>query len=327
MLYYQGNSGYLWLHNLRLGCRVVCLQFDKWGDGKFMEMAQIRYVLAAAKCLNFTKAAEECCVTQPALTKGIKALENELEAELFHREGRRILLSEFGKVMLPHLQQILEEAEAARALAQNFRLLKKVPLRLGVLSTVGHVRFARFLAFFGKASPGVELTVSESSASDLTQRLLDGELDILITTCTEDFVKRFRTQNLYKERYVVVFPPDHRLGALNAVSLSDLTGEDYVDRLSCEMRDMVMMACQTEGVELYARFRSEREDWVQAMVLAGIGFAFMPEYSVSLPGLMQRPLIEPEVERQIAAVTVPGRKFSPGLESFMRAATGFSWPG
>jgi DNA-binding transcriptional LysR family regulator len=125
----------------------------------------------------------------------------------------------------------------------------------------------------------------------------------------------------------VVFPPDHRLGSLNAVSLSDLSGEDYVDRLSCEMREMVMTVCQTEGVELYARFRSEREDWVQAMVLAGIGFAFMPEYSVSLPGLMQRPLIEPEVERQIAAMTVPGRKFSPGLESFMRAANGFPWPG
>ena len=78
-----------------------------------MEMAQIRYVLAAAKTLNFTKAAEECCVTQPALTKGIKTLEAELEAELFHREGRRVLLSEFGKSMLPHLRQILDEADAS----------------------------------------------------------------------------------------------------------------------------------------------------------------------------------------------------------------------
>jgi DNA-binding transcriptional LysR family regulator len=290
-------------------------------------MAQIRYVLAAAKSLNFTKAAEECCVTQPALTKGIKALENELEAELFHREGRRVLMSEFGKSMLPHLQQIAEEAEAARALAQSFRLLKKVPIRLGVISTVGHVRLARFLARFGNASPGVELSVSESSPADLADRLLDGELDVVISTRTSDLTDRFRAQDLYKERYVVVFPPDHRLGTLNAVSLSDLSGENYIDRLSCEMREMVMQVCQAEGVELYARFRSEREDWVQAMVLAGIGFAFMPEYSVTLPGLMQRPLIEPEVERQIAAMTVPGRKFSPGLESFMRAANGFPWPG
>jgi hypothetical protein len=79
-----------------------------------------------------------------------------------------------------------------------------------------------------------------------------------------DLEDRFRTRTLYKERYVVVFPPDHRLGALNAVRLSDLSGESYVDRLSCEMREMVMKVCQTEAVELCARFRSEREDWVQA---------------------------------------------------------------
>ena len=292
-----------------------------------MEMSQIRYVLAAAKALNFTKAAEECCVSQPALTKGIKAIERELEAELFYREGRRVLLSEFGKSMIPHLQKILEEAEAAQALAQNFRLLKQVPIRLGVLSTVGHLRLARFLARFEKSSPGVELSVVEGSECELADSLVDDQLDVAIATRTADLEQRFRTQDLYSERYVVVFPPDHRLGALNAVSLSDLTGENYVDRLSCEMREMVMAACQAEGVKLYARFRSEREDWVQAMVLAGIGFAFMPEYSVSLPGLMQRPLIEPQVERKIATMTVPGRKFSPGLDSFMRAASGFSWPG
>jgi DNA-binding transcriptional LysR family regulator len=292
-----------------------------------MEMSQIRYVLAAAKTLNFTKAAEECNVSQPALTKGIKALESELEAELFHREGRRIILSEFGRSMLPHLHQILEETEAARTLAQNFRLLNKVPIRLGVLSTIGHVRLARFLARFEKSSPGVELSVTENNAAELSDDLRDGKLDVVIATRTPELTERFRMQDLYKERYVVVFPPDHRLGSLNAVTLTDLSGEDYVDRLSCEMREMVMTVCQAEGVELYARFRSEREDWVQAMVLAGIGFAFMPEYSVSLSGLMQRPLIEPLVERQVAAMTVPGRKHSPALDSFMRAANGFPWPG
>jgi DNA-binding transcriptional LysR family regulator len=292
-----------------------------------MEMAQIRYVLAAARTLNFTKATEDCGVSQPALTKGIKALEAELEAELFHREGRRVLLSEFGKSMLPHLRQILDEADAARMLAQNFRLLRKAPVRIGVLSTVGHVRLARFLAQLEKRSRGIEVSVSEGGAADLAAKLVDGDLDVVIATCTDDLAQRFRAQRHYTERYVVVFPPDHRLGALDAVSLSDLSGEDYVDRLSCELREMVMAVCEDAGVELYARFRSEREDWVQAMVLAGIGFAFMPEYSVALPGLIQRPLIDPKVERQIAAMTVPGRRHTPGLETFMRAATGFPWPG
>ena len=79
-----------------------------------MEMFQIRYVLAAARSLNFTKAAAECNVSQPALTKAIKNLEAELGTDLFHREGRRVRLSDFGRSMLPHLQHIFDETEATQ---------------------------------------------------------------------------------------------------------------------------------------------------------------------------------------------------------------------
>ncbi|MDF2231736.1 LysR substrate-binding domain-containing protein [Albimonas sp. CAU 1670] len=292
-----------------------------------MEMAQVRYVLAAARRLNFTRAAEDCGVSQPALTKGVKALEAELGAPIFLREGRRILLTDFGRSMLSHLQQIADEAEAARRLASSFRLLERAPVRLGVMSTVGHVRLARFLAHFEQRHPGVELSVEEASVPELAERLADAQLDVAVATRTEALTESFRAMELYAERYVVALPPDHRLREVNAVPLSELAGEPYVDRLSCEMREMVMGACRKGGVELYARFRSTREDWVQAMVLAGIGFAFMPEYSVTLPGLMQRPLIEPAVERRICAFTAPGRKHSPGVEALMRAARGFAWPG
>ena len=292
-----------------------------------MEMSQIRYTLAAAKHLNFTRAAAECNVSQPALTKGIKTLEGELGAPVFHREGRRILLSDFGRSMLPHLQHIAEEAEAAQVLAKNFRLLEKAPLRLGVMSTIGHLRLARFLGRFEKTNKGLELSVTEGSVAQLKEQLSEGEIDVAVMTRSDDLEQEFRTLDLYAERYVVVFPPDHRLGRADAVALGDLNGENYVDRLACEMREMVMGVCAAEDVALYARFRSEREDWVQAMVLAGIGFAFMPEYSVTLPGLMQRPLVEPTVSRTVAAVTMPGRKHSPAVEALMRAARRFEWPG
>ena len=88
-------------------------------------------------------------------------------------------------------------------------------------------------------------------------------------------------------------PPDHRLAAVDAIRLSDLSDEPYVDRLSCEMRDMVMNVCRQTNANLYARFRSEREDWVQSMVLARIGFAFMPEYSVTSPSFYSVRLSSP----------------------------------
>ena len=292
-----------------------------------MELHQVRYALAASRTLNFTRAADECNVSQPALTKAIKTLEAEFGAPLFHREGKRMLLSEFGRSILPHLQQISQEAEATRALADNFRLLNKVPVRLGIMSTVGPVRLARMLAKFHKDFPGVDVAVSEAAAPELGNRLENGELDLAVMNTMGGLREDFTVLDLYVERYVVIFPPEHRLARLNAVRLAELSGEDYVDRLSCELRETVMSVCRDNNVELYAKFRSEREDWIQAMVLARIGFAFMPECSVTMPELLQRPLIEPEVSRTISLVSVPGRPFSPATAAMVRAAQNFGWPG
>ena len=292
-----------------------------------MEMHQIKYVLSAAKSLNFTRAAADCNVSQPALTKAIKTLEEGLEAPLFRREGKHISLTSFGVSMLPHLQTIIDEMELTRSLASNFRLLNKVPLRLGVMSSIGHIRLARLLGQFQRDFEGVELSVNEGSVSELKDRLVDGELDLAIINPLDCNSDTLNICELYSERYVVIFASDHRLAQLDVVRLSDLAGESYVDRLSCELREMVMKVCSDYKVPLYARFRSEREDWVQAMVLARIGFAFMPEYSVTLPGLLQRPLIEPSVSRRIALVSMPGRQFTPAAAALARAAQHFAWRG
>jgi DNA-binding transcriptional LysR family regulator len=290
-------------------------------------MSQIKYVLASAKTLNFTKAAANCNVSQPALTKAIKTLEAQLGAPLFHRESKRVLLSEFGQSMLPHLRHIIAEADAAQILADNFRLLNEVPVRLGVMSTVGHVRLSRFLAKYQTDYHGVEVAVSEDSVAVLKSKLEAGDLDLAILNPLDGLGDGFNVTELYNERYIVIIPPGHALSDLNAIKLADLSGLPYVDRLACEMREMVIGVCQDMGMELYARFRSEREDWVQAMVLARIGFAFMPEYSVTLPELLQRPLVEPSLSRTISMINVSGRLFSPAVAALVRSAQSFGWPG
>ena len=86
-----------------------------------------------------------------------------------------------------------------------------------------------------------------------------------------------------------------------------------------------MATCTANKIELYAKFRSEREDWVQAMVREGIGFAFVPEYAVTVPGLVQRPLVDPSVTRSIGLATVIGRQFNSGLKAFVQAARAYPW--
>ncbi len=292
-----------------------------------MEMHQIRYFLAAAKALNFTRAAEACHVSQPSLTSAIKKLESELGAHLFHREGKRLLLTDFGQTMQPHLTQIAEQTDVVQTVAQNFRLLNKVPVRLGVMSTVGPVRVSRFLEKFCGDYPGVEVAVHEGTLTDLAERLEAGELDLAVLNALDGMGEGVRLHALYEERYIVIFPPDHRFEKLNTVSLTDVSGEPYVDRLACEMREMVSAACAQSDVDLYACFRSEREDWVQAMVLAKIGFAFMPEYSVTLPHVLSRPLVEPALSRTISLASMAGRRHSPAVSAFVQSARAYRWPG
>lgn len=290
-----------------------------------MEMHQVRYFLAAARTLSFTRAAEACHVSQPALTAAMKKLEAELGGALFIREANRLQLSAFGRQMEPLLAQIAERTEAAHAAAESLRLLKQPPVRLGAMPTLGPARLARFLAAFERAHPGIEVAVSEGRPGALAHLLEDDQLDCAILNPLDVPDERVRIETLYTERYVVLLPPGHPFRDRNAITLHDLDGAPYVDRLACEMRELVTRACGEIGTTLYARFRSEREDWVQAMVAAGLGFAFMPEHSVTHPDTIQRPLVEPTVERTIALVTRPGRPHTAAVQRFLRAARGHRW--
>ena len=290
-----------------------------------MEMHQVRYFIAAARALSFTRAAEQSSVSQPALTAALKKLEAELGGVLFHREHNRLRLTELGRRMEPMLAEILERADAARNAAESLRLLRQAPVRVGVMPTLGPVRLARFLSAFEQGHPGIEVAIREGHPAELGGWLDADEIDAAILNPLDLPADACRIEPLYKERYVVLLPPGHPLRERDALGLRDLTRLPYVDRLAREMRERVMAVCGQTGIELYARFRSEREDRVQAMVAANLGFAFMPEHSITHPGTIQRTLSDPHVERTVALATMPGRLHSPAVAAFVRAARAHRW--
>src|SRR6516165_8492876 len=171
-----------------------------WINGVVMEMHQVRYFLAMAKTLSFTRAAELCHVSQPALTTAIKKLETRLGSSLFHREGRSLLMTEFGRQMLPHLEQIVGLADAAETVAKNFRLLNQVPVRIGVMSTIGPMRVAGLLAAFEQKCPGVDVAVNDGAPEALAAQLDADELDVAILNPMEGLGDTYRTEPLYSER-------------------------------------------------------------------------------------------------------------------------------
>ena len=146
--------------------------------------------------------------------------------------------------MRPSLQTIHGQTESVRNLAEGFSLLKQTPLNIGVMTTIGPLGLARFLAQFQRDHPGIEIAIHEGSLDGLTKRLEDGELEFALLSAPMGLDDAYRAESLYEEKYVVVFAPGHRLMNLAAIRLADLSGEAYVDRLACEIRELVMSVCQ-----------------------------------------------------------------------------------
>ena len=152
------------------GTRLV--RYGPTGQSPRMEMRQVRYFLAVADTLNFTRAAERCHVSQPALTRAIQQLEGELGGLLLRRERKLTHLTDFGRLIEPHLRQLAADAEVAKTTAKKFLDLQQAQVRLGVMCTVGPARFMGFLAGFRSANPGCEITLVEGPPPRLTEMLL-----------------------------------------------------------------------------------------------------------------------------------------------------------
>ncbi len=292
-----------------------------------MEMHQIRYFLAVCETLNFTRAAEQCHVTQPALTRAIQKLEDELGGLLFRRERALTHLTDLGRLMRPHLGQVLAETDAARTTASSFLRLERAPLAFGVMCTIGPMRFVDFLNRFHACNDGVEVTMREGTAGQLIELLGEGAIDVAVLAQPEDMPDRLDAQSLYRERFVVGFAPGHRFERLNAVPLAALEGESYLSRMTCEFREHIRDIRESRGIAMRYCFRSEREDWIQTLAVGGLGLCVLPQHTQAIPGLVTRPLIEPEIEREVSLVTIAGRRFSPAVANFVREARAHPWPG
>ena len=105
-----------------------------------------------------------------------------------------------------------------------------------------------------------------------------------------------------------------------------MDGQVYLQRINCEFRDVLREHCEANGARIVRSYRSEREDWIQTMVAAGMGVCFLPEFSATHPGMAVRPVQDPEVRREVCLVTVAGRRWSPALSSFVQAIRRYHWP-
>jgi DNA-binding transcriptional LysR family regulator len=289
-----------------------------------MELHEIRYFLAACETLNFTKAAADCGVAVPSLTRAIKKLEDELGGQLFRRERRLTHLTDLGRLMQRHFQTLQDAAETARTEAAQY-LSANTKLKLGVISTMSSAHLVAFLKHLRHRAPGLDLEIWESHCADIAEALSRGDIDIAIMTLP-DYSEDFRPVELFREPYQVAFARGHRFGNLPQVPLRELEGEDYVKRMHCEFpSNFAKLGIAKPYHAVRTRYSTEREDWVQTMVAAGLGITLMPKFLPVIADLELRDLVEPEVYRTVSIVTKAGRKHSPPVLKALEAARLMDW--
>jgi DNA-binding transcriptional LysR family regulator len=295
------------------------------GGGPAMEMQQVRYFVTLAEVLNFTRAAELCNVSQPALTRAIQQLEHELGGPLFHRERGNTHLSELGQMMRPYLQTIHEQTKAAKEHAKAAAKLEKTTLTIGAMCTIGPQLVTELVIRFRTGHPHVDLVVVDGSAPAMIEKLEKGELEIAIVGIPGELPETLHQLPIFEEPFVIVLPPNHRLCAKNPIRAAELHEEPYVSRSNCEVYTTVKNDLNSRGIFMRKVFTSTRDDWVQGMIKAGLGLGFFPEYAVTDPDLVVRPLVEPGYSRTIYLATMRGRPHSPAVGAFVQEARRYPW--
>ena len=291
-----------------------------------MEMHQVRYFLAVCEAQNFTRAAQACNVAQPSLTKAIKKLEEEFGGPLFHRERNRTILTELGRRVKPHIDLMADASAAAKEDAAGFLADETVSVRLGVMSTIAPTRMIGFLARLRAEIHGLEMDLREAPGKALIEAMTAGDLDVALMAMPS-LPEALHAMPLYTERYMIAFPAGHDFQRRNAVTVEALAGIDYLKRVHCEFVEHFEAMDEARPLGVNVRYTSEREDWVQAMVAAGLGCSIMPEHLPMIDGIGTRPLKEPKVVRTVSLVTVAGRRHSPALAGMIRVAKRYPWPG
>lgn len=291
-----------------------------------MELHEIRYFLTACETLNFTKAAEICGVAVPSLSRAIRKLEDELGGQLFRRERRLTHLTDLGRLMQRHFQTLQDAADTARAEAAQY-VAADTRLRLGVISTMSSAHLVAYLKLLRQDAPGLDLEIWESHCADIAEALQRGDIDIALMTLP-DYPDDLRPQALFREPYQVAFWRGHRFGNLAEVPLRELEGEDYVKRLHCEFpSNFARLGIAKPYHAVKTRYSTEREDWVQTMVAAGLGITLMPKFLPALADLELRDLVEPAVYRTVSIVTKAGRQHTPPVLKALEAARTLDWDG
>lgn len=288
-----------------------------------VHLRNLRYFVAVAEELHFSRAAERLHVSQPALSKQIRQLERELRFPLFRRERRRVELTAAGETLVPAARRILADwegilDEAARRASEEEKLL-----RVGFQTSVGGGLYQQIAARFAQLRPDWQLVLRLHAWSDPSGGLLEGSADIAFLWLPLDADARIEMSPLRSERRFVALPAKHRLARRTALRLADLLDEPFI-ALPPEagpLRDYWLALDERRGRPARIGAEVVTPDETFEAVATGHGVALLAEGNTTVyarPGIAYRPVLD--LEPCSLAIACRRGDSRPAVREFVQAA-------
>ena len=290
-----------------------------------MEMHQVRYFLAVARILNFTRAAEECNVAQPSLTRAIKQLEEEFGGELFRRERNLTHLSDLGNRMLPMMQQCYDSAQSAKQMATSIKKGAVAPLSIGLSIAVNIVLLVSFLSELVRVFPGLELRFSRGTNAEVSDRLKKGEVEIAVSGPFADNWDRLESWPLFTEPYKLAVGKDNPLARKNPVAIAAVAKQRFLCRSHCEHAAALTGFVKMHGVDPAIAHKVESETDLVALLSANLGYAIAPVSSVTSEGVVLLDIEDLDVTRTVSVYAVAGRQRTSSANTLIKMLRAADW--
>jgi DNA-binding transcriptional LysR family regulator len=290
-----------------------------------MEMHQVRYFLAVGRLRNFTRAADECNVTQPSLTRAIKQLEAELGGDLFRRERPAAQLTELGQRMHPLLQQCYDAASGARMLASSFKSGEIGALRIALTHSIDLSLLIPYLEQIKRQFNRLEFSFLRGSSAEVGEYLKKGEAELGIAAELGTDWDRLDTWPLFTEEFYLVVNRQHPLANRPSIGFDDLRAEQWLSRSYCEHSDRLGQSLREHGVAVDRSHEVSSERDLIELLEADIGVAIAP-YTASIPDTLRRISVDGlDSRRTVHLYGVAGRQRTAVASAVMKMLRGADW--
>jgi DNA-binding transcriptional LysR family regulator len=275
-----------------------------------LEMHQIRYFLPVCQTLNFTRAAQECHVSQPALSRAIRQLEDELGGELLRRERSLTQITDLGRTVLPSLRQCYEGRQTAKSPAEAHLKEGHAPLRLALSRSIGMEVLAPLLSEITRAFPRIEIKTLRAPPNQIAETLKSGEVEIAVAGPLGDVWERFDVRPLYEERFGILLSRRHASAMGNRITPDRLAEECLLRRPCCGPTETLLTKLKSLGLQSKQQHEVSLVGDLIALVHANFGVGVSP-ISQQLPDeLCFREVKGIELTRWINVYSVEGRQHS-----------------